>query len=125
MLNFVPFHKTACDSSPTLKPWIRGWATPGVEFITPEGWFERGHDHDGGKKDDRGFWAPTIQTGTFVWTPAPAAARIAIEQLRVARLKRQQSTHIVCIPSLLAHEWSRLLWKAADVIFEVPRGASC
>jgi hypothetical protein len=126
MLDFVPFHKMACDSSSTLKPWIKGWATPGVEFITPEGWFERGHDHDDGKKDARGFWPPTIRTGTFVWTPAPAAAHIAIEQLRVlARLKRQHSTHIVCIPSLLAHEWSRLLWKAADVVFEVPCGASC
>jgi hypothetical protein len=124
MIKFIPFHKSVLTSSPSLRAWVKSWAPAGVEFLEPEGWFERGHDQDGGKKNTQGFWVPTIRSGTFVWTSPPAAARVALEQLRVARIKRQNSLHIVCIPSLLSHEWSRMLWKAADVIFDVPRGAS-
>jgi hypothetical protein len=124
MIKVIPFHKSALTSSTNLKAWLKSWAPAGVEFLEPEGWFERGHDQDGGKQNTQGFWTPTIRSGTFVWTPPLAAARIALEQLRVARIKRQNSLHIVCIPLMLSHEWSRLLWKAADVVFEVPIGAS-
>jgi hypothetical protein len=124
MIKFIPFHKSALTSSPTLRAWLKSWVPAGAEFLEPEGWFERGHGQDGGKKDTQGFWIPTIRSGTFVWTPPPAAARIAVEQLWIARIKRQNSLHIVCIPSLLSHEWSRMPWKAADVVFKVPRGVS-
>jgi hypothetical protein len=87
MIEFVPFHKSAPTSSPTLQAWIKTWAPPSAEFLSPEGWFERGHDHDGGKRDANGFWTPAIRAGFFVWTPPLAAARIALEQLRVVLIK--------------------------------------
>ena len=48
----------------------------------------------------KGFWRPRILPGTFVWTPPPAAAAVAIEELRKARIKRQQLLNVVVIPML-------------------------
>jgi hypothetical protein len=123
MIEFVPFHRSALDVSSRLKAWVMSWAPRNSEFLDPSGWFERGHDHDSGQRDESGHWRPSIRQGTFVWTPLPGAARIAIKQLHIARTKRQDSLHIVCIPTLLTHEWSRQLWKASDVVFEAPRGS--
>ena len=39
-------------------------------------------------------WIPRLKAGTFVWSPAPAVARIVIEQLRRAIQKRTQLAHV-------------------------------
>jgi hypothetical protein len=28
-----------------LKSWIESWAGDSAEFLVPDDWFERGHDH--------------------------------------------------------------------------------
>ena len=123
MLDHVPLHLSAISRSPALEPWIRGWASEmghNVELLTPEGWFERGHDIQGSTTNVDGVWMPAYQHGTFIWAPPPGAARQALEELRQTRHKRQVSHHIFVCPRLLWNEWRRHLYKSADVIFEVP-----
>jgi hypothetical protein len=121
MLHFVPLDKSATERSPVvLEDWIKDWAGPGTEFLDPEGWFERGHDFIGGGIDECGYWAPRHKAGIFIWDPPPAAAVVALEELRKARIKRQDSLHIVIIPRLLTPEWLRQLFKVSDLVFFVP-----
>jgi hypothetical protein len=95
MFAFLPMHETALQRGPLMKGWIRHTFGPDLTFLSADGWFERGHDHVGkGEVGWDGHWRPTIRSGTFVWAPAPAAAWIALEELRKARIKRQKSTHI-------------------------------
>jgi hypothetical protein len=122
MLSFIPLHVSALDRTPDLKTWVQYWAGPKVEFLSPNQWYTRGHDHDGGCSDSRGFWWPLLRSGTFVWTPPPGAADVALEELRKAVIKRQKSTHIFLCPRLLTCEWRRQLHKAADLVIFIPPG---
>jgi hypothetical protein len=131
MLSFVPLSKSALEVHPPLQAWIASWAGgTGTEFLTHEGWFERGHDiidytfrpFRKADKDYEGFWIPKIKSGTFVWAPPPEAAEAALEEVRKARIKRQDSLHIFVCPRLMTTRWFRQLNKAADLIFEIPAG---
>ena len=97
MLQFVPLHKGAFEVSPSLLKWISSWAIDmgnEVEVLDPEGWFVRGHDVVGGTTNCDGVWIPSYRKGTMLWAPPPAAARQAVEELRQARHKRQDSFHV-------------------------------
>jgi hypothetical protein len=125
MLDFIPLHQSAIDRHPPLLDWISSWASGlghEVELLSPEGWFERGHDMDGGRDNTDGIWMPRYSTGTFVWAPPPGCARIVVEELRQARQKRQASTHVFVCPRLMSPEWMRHLYKSADLIFKIPAG---
>ena len=125
MLSFIPLHLSALQRSETMKEWIQSWLGTHSEFLKPADWFERGHDILGGSKDEKGFWRPKIIAGTFVWSPPPAAADVALEELRKARIKRQVSLHVVVIPRLMKPEWFRQLYKTCDLVFDVPPGSKC
>ena len=120
MLKFCPWGQDALQRSTHLKSWIMQTFGDTVEFLSPEGWYGRGHDHWSKYKDGNGFWRINTKPGTFVWTPPPAAADAALEELRKARLKRQKSTHIIIIPRLMTTLWLKQLNKAADLIFYSP-----
>jgi hypothetical protein len=123
MLSFVPIAISALNRFPSVKEWISSWAGgESVEYLSPEDWFERGHDLLGGEYDQKGFWRHRVVPGTFVWAPPPAAAEVALEQLRKARIKRQDSLHIVICPRLMTPRWLRQLYKASDIVFQVPAG---
>ena len=125
LLSFIPLADSVLDRSSALQPWIQGWASElkaDVEFLTPEGWFERGHDIAGGDSNVDGVWIPSYRPASFVWSPPPAAARIATEELRQARQKRQLSAHVVVVPRLMWVEWRKQIFKSADLIFDVPAG---
>ncbi len=127
MLSFVPLHKSAFEVCPALKDWIESWAVNmgnEVEFLSPEDWFVRGHDIDGSSKNCDGMWIPSYRKGTMVWAPPPGAARQAVEELRQARQKRQDSFHIFVCPRLMYDEWRKHQFKAADLIFEIKAGVS-
>ena len=86
------------ERSPALRPWLEDvLAGHGAHFLTPEGWF------DGADKE-----------GTFVWTPAPAAADLVVERLAQARHKRPNSLHLVVVPRLMTGRWRKQLLKATD-----------
>jgi hypothetical protein len=73
--------------------------------LSTDGWFKRGHGHmEGGKIGWDGHWWPTIQPAKYLWTPAPAAAQISLEDFRKARIKRQHSTHIFVCPCVMTPE---------------------
>jgi hypothetical protein len=125
MMSFIPLNLTAFQRSETLKDWIQSWLGNQADFLSPDDWFERGHDILGGSNDAIRFWRPKICPGNFVWSHPPAAAAVALEELRRARIKRQDSLHIVIIPRLLKPEWFRQLYKTCDLVFDVPPGVDC
>ena len=119
MSRFCPWGVSALDRQPELKNWIATWFEK-PDFFSPKDWFVRGHDHLGGKVNKYKFWEWNIKSGNMVWTPPPAAADAALEELRKARIKRQRSTHLVIIPNLFTHLWKKQLLKACDLTFEIP-----
>jgi hypothetical protein len=122
-LSYMPFDLTPpLERSSVLKPWFQSWIWAEAEFLELEDWFDWGHDKKGGFLNNYGMYTPNISPGTFVWTPPPAAADVALEQLHQARIKRQASCHIFVCPRLLTCEWVKQFWKAADLVFEVPPG---
>jgi hypothetical protein len=72
--------------------------------------------------DSNSFWRHGIRSGVFLWQPAPEAAKITIEQLRRAVIKRQDSTHVFVCPRLLGTEWIRQMYKCADFIVNMRGG---
>jgi len=122
MLEFVPMHLDAITRSPPLLTWFHTWLPTHPTPLTPEGWFVEGH----GLVDSpelRSPWSPTPSTtSTYLWTPAPAAASVAVDELSTSRLKRPHLSHIFCCPRLCTHLWRKKLYKIADVLVELPSG---
>jgi hypothetical protein len=128
MLDFVPIHLSATERSPRLKAWINDWTgTDRLEWLTPEGWYTRGHDlvEEKWELNVDDFKLPTFEAGFYVWEAAPVAAIAMIEELRKARHKRQLSHHLVLIPRLMQPEWRKALYKAADLVVMLPVGHDC
>ena len=129
VLEYVPFNLDALERSPSLKPWLDSWTWSGsqgskLEYLTPVGWFTRGHDlvEDDPDANVEGLWMPTYSRGRYLWSPAPAAAAAAVEELRKARHKRVESTHVFIVPRLMAPLWRKHLYKAADIVLTIPPG---
>jgi hypothetical protein len=60
MEEYMPLHLDALDRSPALRELLSEVIRPiGGTFLLPEGWFTDGH-----------------KSGTYVWTPPPAAADV-------------------------------------------------
>ena len=124
MLSFIPLHLSALDRCSQLMEKIRDTIIPArgeneIVFLDFEGWFSRAHDIVGGAKNDDGIWIPKYQAGTYIWTPPPAGALVAVEQMRKARLKRENSTHVFIVPRLMTMEWKRQLFRVSDLFLEL------
>ena len=91
-------------------------------MLKPDGWFVQGHDIGGWDHEPYRVPMPVLKSGHFLWAPPPAVADVAIEQLRNARLKRQNSSHVVVIPKVMKYRWIGQLYKAADIVFELKAG---
>ena len=127
MLTFVDLARGGVDRHPELLDWIRTWTqSPLLVPLTPEGWFEEGHGITGGEMDSRGVWIPRHCTKgrIYLWSPAPAIADAALEELLKSRHKRMDLTHIVVIPRLMTPRWRRLFNKVCDFTFVVSPGAA-
>ena len=60
-----------------------------------------------------------------MWDLPPAGADAAIEELWKARIKRQNSLHVILIPRLLTPLWQKQLFKAADLLVWIPPHLTC
>ena len=123
MLSFVPTHLGCFDRAglPLLN-WFRDWLSEeSLQPLTPEEWFTTGHDIVGGSRRD-GLWFPCYQRGVRLWAPPPAAARQAVEQLRMSRHKRKESLHVFVCPRVMAYAWRKMLLKESDFMFYLPAG---
>jgi hypothetical protein len=106
MLHFVPLHLDALErQGPSLQEWILSWFSgqDAPAFLQPRGWFTLGHTHS-----------------TCVWSPPPAAAEVALEQLAYSIHKRPYHCHAVVIPRLMTARWRKLLGKICCLTFTVP-----
>ena len=128
MTSFIPIHLTPCERSNQLVPWVISWtggSTVDLVHLTTMQWFEAGHDISGWSKGWDGFDRPVLTRGrVYLWTPPPFAADVALAELRKARIKRQESSHIFICPRLCTALWIRQLYKAADIVLEIPAGKS-
>jgi len=95
---YIPLNLTALQWSESLEAWLRSWLLPNTLFLTPAQWFVKAHNlRFEGEESPCGM---KVQKGCYLWAPLPCIADVAIEQLRLARLKHQQSIHVMIIPRL-------------------------
>jgi hypothetical protein len=110
-LQIVPLHLDPIERSADVLPWLRSWFfNPGqpLRVAEPVDWPYNAHQ----------------PTHTWVWNLPPAAAIYALEELSMARLKREDKlTAVVLVPFLLSPEWFRRFSRLVDVYFFVRPGA--
>jgi hypothetical protein len=122
MLSFVPLHLSALDRMPSLLPWIRTWCPDStITPLTPEEWFWEGHGLATDTPGTSSTWHPRPSSQfVFLWTPAPAAASVAVDELSLSRLKRTHLLHIFLCPRLCTQLWRKKSFKVADLVLELP-----
>lgn len=116
-LNYLPLDKSIFERSIGIKDWVYKWLPSETVIIEPEDWFEKGQDVHGWIKSVEHKWMPVTKQGIYIWSPPPAAAYKAAEQLRISRHKRLKSTHVFMCPRLFASQRRSQLHKSADLIF--------
>jgi hypothetical protein len=121
MLSFIPLHLSALDRPPNLLSWLQSWIPLcDIEPLNPEDWFELGHGLCGGHKNSAGIWEPCeVREKWFLWTPPPAAAGAALDELLLSRQKQTHLNHVFICPSLLTSMWHKCLHKVADLVLEL------
>ena len=62
----------------------------------------------------------SVETSTYLWSPPPSIADVALEQLRYARLKHQSSVHVFIVPKLFLNLWHRQFYKVMDLVLIAP-----
>lgn len=127
MLTFVDLALPVTERHPPLLDWVRLWTNrPGLLPLSAEGWFEEGHGITGGIPDQNNVWIPTHEVAgeIHLWSPPPAVADAALEELLKARHKRTDTFHVLLIPRLMTPRWRRLFNKACDFLFVVSPGSS-
>jgi hypothetical protein len=124
MTSYVPLSATALERSAGLEMWFRSWAGSDLEVLSPRDWFGRGQGIGGYLTSKENVRLPFFKAGTFLWTPAPAVASVAMEELRRSRHKRENSVHLFACPRLMTNRWRKLVLKEADFVFEVPVGTA-
>ena len=90
-----------------MRSWVESWFHPGedVQWLEPRDWYHLGH-----------------RRKICVWTPPPAGAGAALEQLGKAIHKRPHHTHLFICPRLMTAHWRKMLGKTCDLIFSIPTG---
>jgi hypothetical protein len=74
MLSYISFDETCLERSSALKSWLQSWIGAKAEFLELED-----HDKKGGfLNDDDMMYTPNILSGTFIWSPPPAVANVAL-----------------------------------------------
>ncbi|KAL7570483.1 hypothetical protein ACA910_004265 [Epithemia clementina (nom. ined.)] len=105
MLQFVPLHRMVEERQPGFVNIILDSMERifPATHISPQGWFE-----------------DAFEPGNYVWTPPPAVALEALEQLCESKQVRPSSVHVFACPALMTNRWQKKLGRVADIIFTVP-----
>jgi hypothetical protein len=126
ILSHIPLHLGAIDRSPGVLDWINSWTgNAGHQALTPTEWHTLGQNVVGGQKNADGIWMPIYETDASavrIWTPPPAAGRMALEQLRRSRHSHTNVPHVIVMPRLMSYEWMRPLLRESDLLFVVKAG---
>jgi hypothetical protein len=128
VLASVPFHLSAFEraTDSALLHWFQGWMGLDQDNkpLQPEEWFVEGQGLEGEGNDTGLVWMPRESTRhSFLWAPPPAAADVAIEELRRSRHKRPHLFHVFACPRLMTPRWRRSLCREANFLFEIPAGS--
>jgi hypothetical protein len=105
---FVPLHQSVQDrqDSTILRRWIESWLGES-KWLAPEEWFE-----------------PQSLVTPCIWTPPPAAADAALDQLgKWLHMGPTDTIHVVVIPRLMTSRWRKILGKTCDLVFTIPVGS--
>ncbi|KAL7565279.1 hypothetical protein ACA910_014571 [Epithemia clementina (nom. ined.)] len=88
MLNFVPLNKSVEERQPGFAQfWMASMEdTFPSHHLDPSGWFDNAY-----------------KPGNYMWTPPPAAALEAVEQLCEAKQIRPKGAHIFACPALMTN----------------------
>ena len=106
---YLPLDLGAFDQQgPKLARWFEGWM--GSDYAPPletRGWFWEGH-----------------KPGVHIWSPPPAGALVALNQLLLARQNRPMAgTHVfVCQRLQWQEEWRKRFEKEVDLWFILHTG---
>jgi hypothetical protein len=108
-LKRLPLDEGAFDRQTDLKSKLKA-CQPGSDwkFASTEDWFYQV------------FQEPN---GSWIWSPPPALARVAVEQMCKAKHIFPNSKHVFICPALWTEIWRKTLGKIADTMFTVPVGS--
>ena len=123
LLDLLPFNESALVRHPPLRNYITSWVKNSLSsknwrFLTVEGWFDDVFTHE---DENKAFDA---HVGSWIWSPPPCLANIALEQLCEAKHIFPASSHIFVCPALMTAYWRKTLGKIADTSFTVKPGSS-
>ncbi len=127
-MSFVNLARTAVECYPAVRQFIESWLDPAVgaaTWLQPEEWFSQGHGITGGQRDLHGIWIPdhTRNGKTYVLTPPPIIADVALEECLKAIHKRTDAYHVFLIPRLYSPLWLHMFYKLSDFIFQLSAGS--
>ena len=108
-LDQLPMDESALERQPALKNKLLA-CLPGNDwkFATTEDWFYQVFQEPNGK---------------WIWSPPPALAKIAIEQMCEAKHIFPNSSHVFICPALWTGAWRKTLGKVADSMFSMSAGS--
>jgi hypothetical protein len=106
IMSFVPLHKNVFERSTAMATWMNEWWCSDqlgpLNILSPDDWFTTQSDEGG-----------------YLWTPAPAAADVCVEQMGKHIFKRPWNIHIFICPRLWTSIWRKQLKKTTDICFEL------
>ena len=103
-LKYLPLHQTAIERMPSLAWRATGWCanTEGRakwKLAETKDWFHE---------------VFTDPTGSWIWCPAPAIAKVAVDQLCEVKQVFPESQHLFLCPAVSTGVWRKQLMKLAD-----------
>ena len=109
-LSLLPLNESALDRQPTVKSDVLSWMNCPSEwtFATTEDWFGSVFDEP---------------NGSWIWSPPPCLARVAIDQLCEVKHMFPKSKHIFVCPALMTGYWRKSLGKISDAMFTLRSGS--
>jgi hypothetical protein len=109
MLSFVPLHLSVLEWQLHLELWVRSWVPAGLmTILTCKDWFDKEHGVSGGIANAQGQWILVeMPPAWLLWTPPPALAEVALEELGALQHKWKHINHVIIAPRLMTYAWRK------------------